>query len=231
MYEISRIYGPDCTGEEEDLPGINYIIGLDLGQSQDYSAIAIIEKMPGNVYHVVKLERVRGVPYPQIVTRTKAIVQQLGRGSTLVVDGTGVGAPIVDLLNQAGLKPVTIHIHGGDKVTQDESEQAAGRAKGWVMGASRRWGCPKKDLVATLQVLLQNKRLKIAAGPLSDILATEMLDFRVKINAETAHESYAAWREAEHDDLVLAVALACWWGQYRPFPPIMPTTVLMHGRV
>lgn len=31
--------------------------------------------------------------------------------------------------------------------------------------------------------------------------------------ARNAHVSYAAWREQEHDDLVLAVALACWWGE------------------
>jgi hypothetical protein len=27
------------------------------------------------------------------------------------------------------------------------------------------------------------------------------------------YDSYSAWREQDHDDLVLAVALACWWGQ------------------
>jgi hypothetical protein len=39
---------------------------------------------------------------------------------------------------------------------------------------------------------------------------------RVKITA-SGNEQYGAWREGEHDDLVLAVALACWgarraWG-------------------
>ena len=32
---------------------------------------------------------------------------------------------------------------------------------------------------------------------------------RVKVSA-SGHESFAAWREGTHDDLVLAVALACW---------------------
>ena len=35
------------------------------------------------------------------------------------------------------------------------------------------------------------------------------------IDPRTTHDSYAAWREQAHDDLVLAVALACWWGEYR----------------
>jgi hypothetical protein len=35
----------------------------------------------------------------------------------------------------------------------------------------------------------------------------------VKINISTAHDSYEAWREGDHDDLVLSVALACWAGE------------------
>jgi hypothetical protein len=35
----------------------------------------------------------------------------------------------------------------------------------------------------------------------------------VKINIATGHDSYEAWREGDHDDLVLAVALACWTGE------------------
>lgn len=45
---------------------------------------------------------------------------------------------------------------------------------------------------------------------LSDVLVRELQNFRVKINLETAHDSYAAWREGDHDDLVLAVCLALW---------------------
>ncbi len=60
-------------------------------------------------------------------------------------------------------------------------------------------------------MLLQNQRLKIAEGlPLADILTRELLAFRVKINLSTGHDSYEAWRERDHDDLVLAVALACY---------------------
>ncbi len=35
----------------------------------------------------------------------------------------------------------------------------------------------------------------------------------MKINISTAHDSYEAWREGDHDDLVLAVAMACWAGE------------------
>jgi excisionase family DNA binding protein len=45
---------------------------------------------------------------------------------------------------------------------------------------------------------------------LADVLMRELLAFRVKINLQTEHDSYEAWREKDHDDLVLAVALAVW---------------------
>ena len=47
---------------------------------------------------------------------------------------------------------------------------------------------------------------------MKDVLVKELLNFRVKINISTAHDSYEAWREGDHDDLVLSVALSCWSG-------------------
>jgi hypothetical protein len=43
----------------------------------------------------------------------------------------------------------------------------------------------------------------------ADALADELLAFRAKISARGHHTS-EAWRESDHDDLVLALALACW---------------------
>ena len=78
---------------------------------------------------------------------------------------------------------------------------------------------PKRDLVTTLQVLFQSGRLKVAGRlpPGAAALIEELLNFKVKINVKTAHDSYEAWREGVHDDLVLAAALACWYGEKRSF--------------
>jgi hypothetical protein len=40
--------------------------------------------------------------------------------------------------------------------------------------------------------------------------------FRAKISKSTAHETYEAWREGNHDDLVPSGALACWAGERYP---------------
>jgi hypothetical protein len=66
-------------------------------------------------------------------------------------------------------------------------------------------------------VLLQTERLKVVAKlTLGAVLSQEMLNFRVKIDPITAHDSYSAWREEDHDDLVLSVALAAWCGEKGP---------------
>lgn len=222
----------------------DYILGLDLGQANDFSALVVLEvsrhktdrvkpqvtydlgvKMVPvyeNHYAVRHLERLpKGTPYTQQVARVKEIHDHLAqqmrwtpRGSrlevveprpvnvALVVDQTGVGRPVVDMLRDARLHPIGITITGGDNVTRD--------------GYGYR--VPKRDLVTTVQVLLQAGRIKIAASlPLAQTLIDELVGFKVAISA-SGHDSYgndAGWREAPHDDLVLAVALACWWGEQR----------------
>lgn len=122
-----------------------------------------------------------------------------GAETALVVDATGVGRPVVDMFDRAKLDPIAITITGGDTMTRD--------------GGSFR--VPKRDLVGVVAVLLQTERIKFAAGlPAVPQLVQEFLAFRVKIDPLTSHDSYGAWREGAHDDLVLAVAVAAWYGEH-----------------
>ena len=52
------------------------------------------------------------------------------------------------------------------------------------------------------------------------MLVEELMAFQVKVNAQ-AHDTYGAWREGAHDDLVLAVAVATWLAD-RPGQRIYP---------
>ena len=80
----------------------------------------------------------------------------------------------------------------------------------------RAFHVPKKELVTTLQGVLQARRLQIARGlPEAAALVRELQQFQVKITA-AAHETFGVWRDVHHDDLVLAVALACWWAERTP---------------
>lgn len=193
-----------------------FLMGLDLGQSSDYTALSVLEKIDidsdrGMVhgYHLRHLERPKlGTPYPAIVERAKKLLSRdpLKGASSLIVDATGVGAPVVDMMRQAdiGAPIIAVTITGGDTV---------GNA------SYNTYRVPKRDLVSNLQVLFQSGRLKVAQGlPEASLLVKELLTFQVKITLD-AHDTYGAWREGAHDDLVLSVALAVWYGERQPPMP------------
>lgn len=176
---------------------MSFYVGLDLGQASDYTALSVIEAKDEQ-YQVRHLQRFRiGTPYPTIVSDVGKMLATL-QDTYLVVDGTGVGRPVVDLFRVAELNPVAITITGGNDVIQ-------------VDGG---WHVPKRDLVGALAVAFQTSNLKIAGAlPEAKTLVDELLNFKVKINLKTAHDSYEAWREGIHDDLVLSVAMALWYAR------------------
>ncbi len=197
-----------------------FYIGLDLGQAQDYTALAVIERVRDD-YQGRHLERFRlGTTYPAIVQRVTEIVsaEPLAGQAWLVVDATGVGRPVLDMLRRTYMPRrglVGVFITGGN-VTSCEGDCCY---------------VPKRDLVATVQVLLQAGRLKFAEGlPEVPTLIKEMLAFQVRITNE-AHDTYGAWREGAHDDLILAVAMACWYaGRERPTKLPLPSRVMVGAR-
>lgn len=173
-----------------------YTIGVDLGQVTDFTAVAVLEEGPIRHYALRHIERFRNRPYPEIVSGIHLLVRRLPGTPSLAVDATGVGRPVIDMIREArvpaDLYPVTIT--GGNAVTREGLE----------------YRVPKRDLCSCVAVLLQTGRLKIARGiPHASTLQQELTRFRVKISPD-GHDSYAAWREQDHDDLVLAVAVACW---------------------
>lgn len=197
-----RTIGDDSTPTRPD--DRRWLLGLDLGRMHDYTAAIAIERVepPAGhaVYSVRQILRVRNRPYPDIV----AAVQQLLagpdlRGATLVVDGTGAGMAVVDMFRATGTSLVGITITAG---FEHES----------VMGG---YHVPKRELVSVTEVLLQQGRLRIAADlPHVRTLTEELSSFEVHISA-AGRDTYSA-RVGEHDDLVLALAMACWFGESVP---------------
>lgn len=193
-----------------------YFIGVDFGQSRDFTAIAVLERAETKgawdpVMFAWKkvvslrlryLERIAlGTPYPEVVERVVQVTQwpELAGRCRLAVDGTGVGRPVVDLLRRArpGCVLMPVNITSGLKQTEEGGY----------------YGVPKRDLILGLQVLLQRGVLRIAAGlEYGPDLVKEMAAMQVKITL-AGHEQYGVWREGTHDDLVFAVALACWNAQ------------------
>ena len=191
-----------------------FVLAVDLGQSHDYTAAVVIDSTGSGAdrkHDVVHIERYRETPYPEQVQRIAGLYQTLRERARrlehqehepatteLVVDATGVGAPVLDMFREADLRPRGVIITGGETSSKAD-------------GIDR---VPKRELVTALQVALQAKRLRIAEDlPLAEVLMKELRGFRVHITL-TGHARFGndvgSWREADHDDLVLAASLGVW---------------------
>lgn len=168
------------------------VIGCDVGQARDYSAIVVVER-DDDVYRIEGIERPPlGTPYGYLVQRLGVLA---GPGDRVALDWTGCGRPVLEMARAAGVNALGVCITGGTVAQVDRNEATV----------------PKRDLVGTAQVLLQNRRLKASrALPLAATLISELRSFRMKVNIQTGNESFEAWRERDHDDLVLALCLALW---------------------
>ncbi len=62
-----------------------------------------------------------------------------------------------------------------------------------------------------MQALLQSGRLKFAEKlPFREVLPEELQKFKAKIDISSGHARFEHWREKDTNDLVLALAIACW---------------------
>ena len=192
-----------------------FIVGADIGQAHDPTALAVGELVERG-FHLRHLERLPlGTPYPAIVERIGATMKALPAPGVLVVDATGVGRPVLDMLRAAGLDPIAVSITGGRAVTFDGDM----------------WRVPKRSLIRPLVAAFEAGRLKVARGlRLGEALVRELRAFERRVNAR-GHDTYEG--AGEHDDLVIAVALACWWAgaSYAEHPGIARQAAERRGRM
>jgi hypothetical protein len=186
---------------------VTYLVGLDIAQREDWTALGVLEEDTDRDLTLVALERIRHRPYPEIAQLVADTVAALP-GAVLLVDVTGVGRPVTDQLDALGVRHIRVNIHGGNAVTRLDDGTLS---------------IPKRDLIAALVVRFEARTIRIAAGlPHADTLEREASAFRTKLSA-SGHDTYNA-REGEHDDLLLAVSLPVWWAGRRP-PPAASASV------
>ena len=190
-----------------------FIISADLGQANDYTAITVIDRQVTGygvlgadgygerMQHVRHIERIRGVEYPAIVDRLAQIYRSealAGVPKSVVIDYTGLGRPVYDLMRMAGFRYSlnAISITGGDV----EHARQSGV-----------FTVPKRDLVSTVQIELQNNRLKFAKGlKEANTLIEELSNFQTTIT-DSGRDTYGG-RSGVHDDIVMSLAMGVWLG-------------------
>jgi hypothetical protein len=110
---------------------------------------------------------------------------------TLYVDATGVGQPVVDLLDAAGAHPTACYFTYGERRTQQGREVRLGKA--WM--------------VSRLQALAQTGRIHLPRTKEAEATRAELLEYEIRVS-EDGSDSFGAFRTGKHDDLVTALGLA-----------------------
>jgi hypothetical protein len=184
-------------------------IGVDIGQKRDPTAICVAEieergqgDRKDTHFKVRHLERLPlGTPYPRVADRVAAITERVraktGESPAVLVDATGVGQPVVDLLREQIRRGrvVAVYFTHGDRRT--EAKEAG----------QLRVSLGKAYLVARLQALLQSARLHLPRTRESEALTQELLDYEIRVD-DNANDRYGAFKVGTHDDLVTALGLA-----------------------
>jgi hypothetical protein len=194
--------------------------GLDLGQRKDHSAIVVVESQVVAVggrdavtyepvverrKRVRHVERIaRGTQFQSVVNQMAAMTQsarfQAGDVYTCV-DGTGLGAPVVESLRYGGLRGelVPVLFTGGEVTRYGEGY----------------YRVPKGELLHGLAMELERKDLALArgVGAMGELLE-ELRGMRKSYGSAGAR-----WTSTgKHDDLVMALVLAVWSAKRRELP-------------
>ena len=184
-----------------------YYFGLDLGKRQDHSALVTVEltwslgpqdpatrahtQLPHlTIRYAARLPlgfETTGIPrFVREAAQSFPLWAALRQPGTLLVDATGNGHTVIELLradrNGLLLKPVSISSGYQARLLPDNY-----------------YSIPRTDLLTRLKLLFERGVLKIertAAGV--DFLERELIQFE------------PGGRQPEHDDLVMALALAVW---------------------
>lgn len=196
---------------------LRYFVALDCGQSHDYSAALVTERV-GDELHVTSLDRAPlRTPYPAIAKAVVSKCRELepvgafGERRTvgLVVDAGGVGRAVSDLIRQE------IRSLPRSKAPKIKFLPVNATTGGSVNITGGYVNVGKRDLITSAVVCMQDGRLKIGDVPNADLLRQELQEYRAKLT-RTGHETFEG--AGRNDDLVYALALATWAWSFTSTP-------------
>jgi hypothetical protein len=199
---------------------LRFWFGVDLGKSKNYTAMAVLERRwrmatpeeflasSGLGYHgeweyrVIHLDRVAlGTPYVDVAEWIKEVELKYVEGMpepTLVIDGTGVGSPVVDYLRMRRLKANIVNA----VITGGQGPGHRTEAKAVYV--------PRAEVMNSLKMAVERRRFKVDRVACSrrkremlEVLERELIGLQA---------SSPGGGKKEDDDLAFALALAVWWG-------------------
>jgi hypothetical protein len=202
---------------------ISYIVGVDIGQRVDPTAIAVVETRydaQERGYYIVRfLKRFKlGLLYAEVAKRVARLDTKLRQDAakdgleawvTYILDATGVGQgpseQIVQALSAQSYADVyRCYLTGGiNAIVDNERMQIK---------------LPKTQLVSCLVSVFDADHMELPARSKEiDAMIIELLNFEIRVSDE-GRDAFGAFKVGTHDDLVTALGLAIWLGENSPPP-------------
>ncbi|AQS48740.1 hypothetical protein BMG03_13760 [Thioclava nitratireducens] len=205
-----------------------FLVGLDIAQSIDQNAFAIIldervpfydengrqELMPRR-REIVRAERVPQMSYTQlaIVTRNLMLDPSIAGRAYLAVDAGGPGRAFCDLLNTKSVQHTRIQIVGGDNEAESKERGATFNNVG------------KNRLLSSINSGMHVGELKIGNFPMRDELRNELESFDASIT-DAGRMKIEGGTAAGHADIAMAAAMAFWLSDHRSVGAVVGQTQL-----
>ena len=210
-----------------------YLVSVDIAKKRDYTAILTFQHaheildgvealgIPdriGTFLVVRKIERFHNLPYQEISDAIEYTMGniEINNNADLLIDGTGVGAAVVDLVNARGLAPIPIIFTGGQAVREVYLDMGTTWGQGGALNRVRplkEIHVPKLDLVDAGRLMVEQKRIKCSKSiQWADKFRQELIAFRGKVN-EAGKVRFEAEGESDHDDMLVCLLMAAWFTQ------------------
>ncbi|MCF7949498.1 MAG: hypothetical protein K9M94_12990 [Spirochaetia bacterium] len=181
-----------CLGEKD--AGISVLQRVEKDRNSlevpDHWLVSTQDVFIQRVYHLRHLEKI-DLDYEKIIDRLSDISYKLEMQdrTKLLVDVTVSGNSVVDVMRDERLYPVPIkRVDGGNVVRGDIG-----------------YTVPEKDMITSLKVLYQSRRIKMPSKLKHlEEFQNDLLNFSLGLTAEE-------WREGSKSVLVLSVAQSAWY--------------------
>lgn len=156
-----------------------YVMGVDLAKTVDFTVLTVIDSV---TREVVAWERFNDLAWSVQKLRVQELAARYNN-ALCVVDCTGVGDPITEDLQRAGLSMWYEGERPGFKFTNDS----------------------KSRLINNLAIAIEQRRITF---PNEAVLIDELQSYEYSIT-DAGRITYNA-PDGKHDDAVISLALACW---------------------
>lgn len=164
---------------KEPVLGRFYVMGVDLARTIDFTVLTVIDAV---TREIVRMERFQDLAWSIQKLRIQELASKYNN-ALCVIDSTGIGDPLIEDLERAGLSLWYREDKPGFKFTNET----------------------KTQLIKNLAINIEQRRITF---PREQMLIDELEAFEYQIT-DSGKLTYGA-PDGKHDDMVISLALACW---------------------